>query len=103
MDKVKNEKLINEPYYDMLSSYDPGNLLLPLSDIMRADYVFDASLELDLIFLQMLDDVDSVMLSDNPVLMIVSEEIPPYLIGQKDLDSVIGTVNSRTRIVFDER
>lgn len=103
VDKVKNEKLINEPYYDMLSSYDPGNLLLPLSDIMRADYVFDASLELDLIFLQMLDDVDSVMLSDNPVLMIVSEEIPPYLIGQKDLDSVIGTVNSRTRIVFDER
>lgn len=35
--------------------------------------------------------------------MIIAEEIPPYLIGQKDLDSIIPAINSRTQLVFKER
>ena len=54
-------------------------------------------------FLETIENIDSVMISDNSVLMIVSEEIPPYLIGQKDIDSVISVINSRTQIVYDER
>ena len=51
----------------------------------------------------MLENVDSVMIPDNSVLMIVSEEVPPYLLGQKDIDSVISVINSRTQLGFDER
>ena len=55
------------------------------------------------IFLQSLEEVDSIFLPDNSVMMIISEEIPAYLLGQKDLDTVISTINNRSKTVFDER
>ncbi len=51
----------------------------------------------------MLDNVDSIMIPDNSVLMILSEEMPPYFIDQKNIDDVISTINSRTQVVFSER
>ena len=36
-------------------------------------------------------------------MMIVDEELSAYLLGQKDLDSVIETINNRAKNVFSER
>ncbi|MBR5974426.1 MAG: extracellular solute-binding protein [Clostridiales bacterium] len=55
------------------------------------------------ILLQTLESVDTIFLSDNAIMMIVDEEIPAYLLGQKDLDSVIATINNRSQNVFNER
>ena len=101
--KLEKEKKNNLSQYNFIKSYNQGNLLLPMDDMLRADYVFDPKAGLDVIFLQTLENVDSILMSDNSIMMIVSEEIPPYLIGQKDIDSVISTINSRTQIVYDER
>lgn len=74
-----------------------------LDDLCREYGYFGEGSVIPDVFLEMLEGVDSIMLADNSVLMIVSEEIPPYLLGQKDLDSVISTIDSRVHIVFDER
>ena len=66
-------------------------------------YLFDTDVNLGGIFLDALENVDTLLLPDNSVLMIVSEELPPYLLDQKDLDSVIGTINNRTKTVMAER
>ena len=70
---------------------------------MRMSYLFDTDVDLGGIFLDALENVDTLLLPDNSVLMIVSEELPPYLLDQKDLDSVIGTINNRAKTVMAER
>ena len=65
--------------------------------------LFDPETNLDEIFLNMLENVDSIMIPDNSVLMIVSEEMLPYFIDQKNIDDVISTINSRSQVVFSER
>ena len=49
------------------------------------------------------EDAYTLLLPDNSVLVIISEELPPYLLDQKDLDSVIGTINNRAKTVMAER
>ena len=93
----------NLPEYVHLTSYDLTTLLLPADDLFRAGYVFNPKDNLDVIFLDALESVYSILVKDNSALMIVSEEIPPYLIGQKDIDSVVAAINSRAQIVFKER
>ena len=55
------------------------------------------------ILLKTFESVDTIFLSDNAIMMILDEEIPAYLLGQKDLDSVIATINNRSQNVFNER
>ena len=79
----------------------PGSI--NTSAIARNLSVFEPDLKFDQIFLQTLESVDSIFLSDNAVMMIVDEELPAYLLGQKDLGSVIETINNRAKNVFRER
>ena len=70
---------------------------------MRAQHIYSPDLKIADIFLETLDNVDTVLLSDNAIMMILDEELPAYLLGQKDLDSVIATINNRSQNVFNER
>ena len=70
---------------------------------MRAQHLYSPDLKIAGIFLETLDNVDTVLLSDNAIMMILDEELPAYLLGQKDLDSVIATINNRSQNVFNER
>ena len=70
---------------------------------MRAQGLYSPDLKFADIFLETLENVDTVFLSDNSIMMIVDEELPAYLLGQKDLDSVIATINNRSQNVFNER
>ena len=93
---------------DSLNTYayfgdDPSVLLYPLPDLLRMSECIEPGSKIPEIFLQSLEDVDSLFLPDNPVMMIISEEIPAYLLGQKDLNTVISTINNRSKTVFDER
>lgn len=72
-------------------------------DSFREGSIFKPDSKLPDIFLQSLEDVNTILLSDNAVMMIISEEIPAYLLGQKDMETVIATINNRTKLVFDER
>ena len=103
MHKLEREKSDNLTGFTRAGKLSRDELGCPLDDSLREGKLFDPSTKLDEIFLDMLENVDSVMIPDNSVLMIVSEEMPPYLAGQKDLDSVISAVNNRTKTVFDER
>ena len=90
-------------YSNLLRNNYYGTTELPSQEELRMQGLYNPSIKLDAIFLDMLETVDTVMVTDNPVLMIIAEEIPPYLIGQKDLDSIIPAINSRTQLVFKER
>ena len=103
MQKLEREKRDNLIGFTRAGKLSRDELGSPLDDSLREGKLFDPSTKLDEIFLDMLEKVDSVMIPDNSVLMIVSEEMPPYLAGQKDLSSVISAVNNRTKTVFDER
>ena len=103
MHKLEREKRDNLTGFTRAGKLSRDELGSPLDDSLREGKLFDPSTKLDEIFLDMLEKVDSVMIPDNSVLMIVSEEMPPYLAGQKDLGSVISAVNNRTKTVFDER
>jgi hypothetical protein len=70
---------------------------------LRNLYIYEPYLEFPQIFLQTLESIDTIFLSDNAIMMIVDEELPAYLLGQKDLDSVIETINNRAKNVFSER
>ena len=59
--------------------------------------------KLEEILLQTFESVDTVLMPDNAVMMIVDEELPAYILGQKDLDTVIATINNRAQNVFNER
>ena len=57
-----------------------------------------------------IDDMEKIILScthskaeDGAVSIILIEEMPAYFLGQKDLDSVIKTAQSRAQKVLDER
>ena len=71
--------------------------------ILRNLYIYEPYLEFPQIFLQTLESIDTIFLSDNAIMMIVDEELPAYFLGQKDLDSVIETINNRAKNVFSER
>ena len=93
---------------DSLNTYayfgdDPSVLLYPLPDLLRMSECIEPGSKIPEIFLQSLEEVNSLFLPDNPVMMIVSEEIPAYFLGQKDLNTVISTINNRSKTVFDER
>ena len=103
MRKLERENSDNTAGFNRASKTSPDLLGSSLEDSLRQGALFDPADKVDEVFLNMLEEVDSVLIPDNSVLMIVSEEIPPYLIGQKDIGSVIDAVNSRTRLVFDER
>ncbi len=103
MRKLERENSDNTAGFNRASKTSPELLGSSLENSLRQGALFDPADKVDEVFLNMLEEVDSVLIPDNSVLMIVSEEIPPYLIGQKDIGSVIDAVNSRTRLVFDER
>ena len=86
-----------------IKSSPPDVLGASYQETMRMSYLFDTDVDLGGIFLDALENVDTLLLPDNSVLMIVSEELPPYLLDQKDLDSVIGTINNRAKTVMAER
>ena len=90
-------------YEQLMRRRMPGISDIPLDEAFRNQLIYDPDIKLDIIFLEMLETVDSILTSDNSVLIIISEEIPPYLIGQKDLDSVIPAIKSRTQLVYKER
>ena len=100
---LEEEKEQNQIGYKSLKSTPQELLGMLLPDALRQSALYDPKTKLDEIFLAMLENVDSVMIPDNSVLMIVSEEVPPYLLGQKDIDSVISVINSRTQLVYKER
>ena len=57
-----------------------------------------------------IDDMEKIILScthskseDGAVSIILIEEMPAYFLGQKDLDTVIKTAQSRAQKVLDER
>ena len=98
--KVEKEKEYNQLVYTMLIE-DPYALVS--EEYFREGSIFEPDSKLPEIFLQTLEGVDTILLSDNAVMMIVSEEIPAYLLGQKDIETVISTINNRTQTVFNER
>ncbi len=83
------------------SVFYPGSINTPA--IARNLSIYSPELEFPKIFLQTLENVDTILLSDNAIMMILDEEIPAYLLGQKDLGSVIATINNRSQNVFHER
>ncbi|MBR5975007.1 MAG: extracellular solute-binding protein [Clostridiales bacterium] len=89
----------NQTSYDELQQ--PGQLRSDM--IYRCASIYDPRTKLDEILLQTFEAVDTVLMSDNAVMMIVDEELPAYLLGQKDLDTVISTINNRAQNVFNER
>ncbi|MBO4688505.1 MAG: extracellular solute-binding protein [Clostridiales bacterium] len=98
--KVEKEKETNSTAYH--SYFDTPDALIS-EEIFREGSIFEPDSVLPDTFLQTLEGVDTILLSDNAVMMIVSEEIPAYLLGQKDLETVISTINNRTQTVFNER
>lgn len=86
-----------------IKSTSPDILGTSVQEALRQEQLFDPSLNLGDIFLDALENVDTLLLPDNSVLVIISEELPPYLLDQKDLDIVIGTINNRTKTVMAER
>lgn len=71
--------------------------------VMHYLAIYEPYLKFPQIFQQTLENVDTILLSDNAIMMIVDEELPAYLLGQKDLASVIETINNRAKNVFSER
>ncbi len=98
--KVEKEKEANLTAYH--SYFDTPDALIS-EESFREGSIFEPDSKLPDIFLQTLEGVDTILLSDNAVMMIIAEEIPAYLLGQKDLETVIATINNRTKTVFDER
>lgn len=97
--RVERQKENNENGYTSL--YYPGSINTPA--IERNLYVFSPKLNFPEIFLQTLESVDTILLSDNAIMMIIDEELPAYLLGQKELEPVIATINNRAQNVFRER
>ena len=97
--RVEKLRQANQTAYDWFS--EPDQLI---SDpILRCASVYVPNTKLEEILLQTFEKVDTVIMSDNAVMMIVDEEMPAYLLGQKDLDTVIATINNRIKNVFNER
>ena len=97
MEKEKENNLL--AYTELMET--PESLVS--EDSFREGSIFTPDSKIPDIFLQSLEEVHTILLSDNAVMMIVSEEVPAYLLGQKDLNTVITTINNRTKLVFDER
>ena len=97
--RVEKQTENNQNGYDCMTGphvlYDPASI--------RGCGIYSPDLKIAEIFLATLDHVDTILLSDNAIMMIVDEELPAYLLGQKDLDSVIATINNRSTNVFHER
>ena len=101
--KVDLEKEESRKTYAYYTSVESEALLFPLADLMCMGGAVEPGSKLPDVFLQSLEELDSIFLPDNSVLMIISEEIPAYLLGQKDIDTVIATINNRSKTVYDER
>ena len=97
--RVERQKANNWNGYLCLNS--PFSLSSDMS--MRANHLYSPDLKIADIFLETLDNVDTVLLSDNAIMMIVDEELPAYILGQKELNSVIAMINNRSQNVFNER
>ena len=97
--RVEKQKENNRNGYSFMTS----PMVLCDEASMRAQGLYSPDLKFADIFLETLENVDTVFLSDNSIMMIVDEELPAYLLGQKDLDSVIATINNRSQNVFNER
>lgn len=97
--RVERLRQVNQVSYDWFQ--EPGQLS---SDaIYRCASVYVPDTKLEEILLQTFESVDTVLMPDNAVMMIVDEELPAYILGQKDLDTVIATINNRAQNVFNER
>ena len=103
LEKLEKETQDCLEVYEMYKNTPPSYLGASLEETIRMAGGLMPDSKVPDFFLETIENIDSVMISDNSVLMILSEEIPPYLIGQKDIDSVISVINSRTQIVYDER
>ena len=97
--KVEKEKEYSQKGYAYYEKHP--EFLSP--EVLREGSLFVPGSKLPDIFLQTLEEVNTILLSDNAVMMIVSEEIPAFLLGQKDMNTVIATINNRTKTVFNER
>lgn len=51
----------------------------------------------------MIGTVSGVLTSDKSISAIVTEEVQAYFAGQKDLDTVIDTIQNRAQTVIEER
>lgn len=58
--------------------------------------------EIDML-LDNLDAIDCIDCYDSAVMVIISEEMPAYFLGQKTLDDVISIINSRAQLAVTER
>ena len=81
---TSDPELVNDSLYREYSFFVPGSTLPD-------------------IFLQTIEEIDSVVVTDNAVMKIISEELPGYFLGQKDLDTVTVAVDSRIRTIFGGR
>ena len=97
--RVDCEREQNQNSYDWFQA--PGQITS--ATIYRSCSTYVPKTKLDEILLQTFETVNTVLLTDNAVMMIIDEELPAYLLGQKDLDSVIETINNRAQNVFRER
>ena len=96
---VERSRKENQAAYDWFQ--DPDQL--SSEAIYRSSGVYVPDTKLEEILLQTFEKVDTVLMPDNAVMMILDEEMPAYLLGQKDLDTVIATINNRIKNVFNER
>ena len=96
VDKLRQ---MNQTAYDWFQ--EPAQL--KSDPIYRCASVYVPDTKLETILLQTFENVDTVLMSDNAVMMIVDEELPAYILGQKDLDTVIATIHNRAQNVFNER
>ena len=97
--RVEKQKENNLNGYSYMTS--PFSLIDEVA--IRAQRLYVPDLKIADIFLETLDTVDTVLLSDNSIMMIIDEELPAYLHGQKDLNSVIATIKNRSQNVLNER
>ena len=103
LQKVEKEKKDCLEAYRMYKNIPKSYLENSLQETCRMAGGFFPDSKTPDIFLETIENIETVSMCDSSVMMIVTEEIPPYFVGQKDIDSVISIINSRTQIVFDER
>ena len=67
-------------------------LLITITPSEDIDNLFDA-----------IESCSGMRRSDAAISMIIIEEMPPYFLEQKDLESVVAIVQDRAQTVLDER
>lgn len=72
-------------------------------DELAMDGIYRTDEEIVDYLVEIANSVTSVNSIDSSVKVIIHEEMAPYFVGQKDIDSVLVIINDRAQTVFDER